>query len=190
MDWQAQYEAGEMPWDEGEGHPALVDFIAAVGPFSGRILLPGCGQGHDVRAVSTGENHVTGLDIAPAAIAKASTYPRTGNEEYVTGDLFNLPPETDTAFDWVIEHTCFCAIPPAMRIAYAEAVARAVKPGGHLFGIFYLRPAVERQPPFGVTAPELDAFFGSSFVLVREWVPARTFEGRESRELVRLLRRL
>ena len=190
MDWQAQYEAGEMPWDEEAAHPALLDFIAEAGPFRGRILVPGCGRGHDVRAVSTAENRVTGLDIAPAAIAKAGEYARTGNEEYVAGDLFKLPPEMSAAFDWVVEHTCFCAIPPELRPDYATAVAGAVKPGGQLFGIFYLEPAVDRHPPYGVTVRELDAFFESSFALVREWVPARTFEGRESRELVRVHRRL
>jgi hypothetical protein len=77
-----------------------------------------------------------------------------------------------------------------MRTAYAAAVAGAVKPGGHLFGIFYLEPVVERHPPYGVTRAELDEFFLPSFAIVREWVPGRTFEGRESRELVRVLRRL
>jgi SAM-dependent methyltransferase len=179
-----------MPWDEGGAHPALLDFIAEEGAFQGRVLVPGCGRGHDVRAISTRGNHVTGLDIAPAAIEKARGFEKTGNEVYVTGDLFDLPGEMRGAFDWVVEHTCFCAIPPGMRAAYAAAVAGAIKPGGRLFGIFYLEPGVDRQPPYGVTTPELDGFFQRDFALVREWVPARTFEGREGRELVRILRRL
>jgi cyclopropane fatty-acyl-phospholipid synthase-like methyltransferase len=190
MDWQAQYEADETPWDEGAAHPALMDYIAEAGDFAGRVLIPGCGRGHDVRAVSTAGNQVLGLDIAPAAVAKARGYPKSGNEEYVTGDLFDLPAAMRGTFDWVIEHTCFCAIPPAMRAAYASAVAGAIKPGGRLFGIFYLDPAVERRPPYGVAIGELNAFFSGAFEVVREWVPARTFEGRESRELVRVLRRL
>jgi SAM-dependent methyltransferase len=188
MDWQAQYEAGEIPWDEGGPHPALLDFIAESGSFQGRILVPGCGRGHEVRALSTPENLVIGLDIAPGAVAKARTFPKTGNEDYVVADLFNLEPELLSSFDWVVEHTCFCAIDPATRPAYAAAVAGALKPGGHLFAIFYLDPAVERQPPYGVTLPELDRLF-SAFVLVRQWTPSRTFEDRESRERVRLLRR-
>jgi hypothetical protein len=190
MDWQAQYEADTMPWDEGAAHPVLVDFVAENRAFEGSILVPGCGRGHDVRGISTAGNQVTGLDIAPAAIAKAAGYPRAGNEEYVIGDLFDLPAGMRAAYDWVVEHTCFCAIPPEMRGAYAAAVAGAVKPGGCLFGIFYLEPAVDRHPPYGVTVGELDGFFGESFAVERAWVPGRTFEGRESRELVRVLRRL
>lgn len=188
MDWQAQYVTGVTPWDEGAPHPALLDFIAESGPFRGRILLPGCGLGHDARAISTAENRVTGLDIAPAAIERARRFPRTGQEEYVEGDLFNLGPDRRAAFDWVVEHTCFCAIPPAMRSAYVEAVAGALTPGGCLFGIFYLEPAVDRQPPYGASLDELNLLFGQRFALVKEWVPARTFSGRESRELVRILR--
>jgi cyclopropane fatty-acyl-phospholipid synthase-like methyltransferase len=190
MDWQAHYEAADTPWDEGAPHPALLDYIAASGPFRGRILVPGCGSGHEVRAISTPENHVVGLDIAPAAIAKAQAFPKTGNEEYVVADLFNLAPQYRAAFDTVVEHTCFCAVEPSMRPAYAGAVAGALKPGGMLFAIFYLDPARDHQPPFGVAVEELDRLFSHDFVLIRQWVPVQTFEGRESRELVRLFHRI
>jgi SAM-dependent methyltransferase len=185
MDWQARYEAGDTPWDHGGPHPALIDFIAENGPLQGRILVPGCGPGHDVRVLSTGENRVTGIDIAPAAVAKARSFPPSAREEYAVADLFALGPEWRGAFDWVVEHTCFCAIDPAMRPAYVQAVAESLKPGGRLLAIFYLNPAADHQPPYGVTVAELDRFFTPPFSLIREWTPARTFEGRESRERVR-----
>ncbi len=189
MDWQARYQAADTPWDEGAPHPALLDFIAESGPFTGRVLVPGCGRGHDVRAVSRPENQVIGLDIAPAAIAQAQAFQKTGSEGYIVADLFNLAPEHRSSFDWIIEHTCFCAIDPTLRPAYAAAVAGALKPGGRLFAIFYLDPARDVQPPFGVAVPDLDRLFSPAFTLVRQWVPARTFEGRELRELIRVLRR-
>ncbi len=188
MDWQAQYDSGVIPWDEAAPHPALLDAIAESGPFEGRILVPGCGLGHDVRAVSAPANRVIGVDIAPGAIAKAAVFPKTGREEYIVANLFDLPRNFRFSFHWVVEHTCFCAIDPWMRTAYAAAVAGALESGGHLFAIFYLDPAVDRQPPYGVTIPELDRHFSPYFDLVREWVPRRTFEGRESRELIRVLR--
>jgi SAM-dependent methyltransferase len=190
MDWQAQYEMGETPWDEGGVHPALVDFVAEAGEFKGQVLVPGCGRGNDVRGISTERNQVIGLDIAPAAIAIAQEFPRVGREEYVVADLFDPGAGMRGSFDWVIEHTCFCAINPRLRPAYVPAVAGALKPGGKLFAIFYLDPAVERHPPYGVSVPELDGLFSPYFAMEREWVPTLTFEGRESRELVRVLRRL
>jgi SAM-dependent methyltransferase len=187
MDWQERYQTGDTPWDEGAPHPALLDYLAGHGPFEGRILVPGCGRGYEVRAVSTMENRVIGLDIAPEAIAKARGFAKAGREEYIAADLFKLEADWRASFDWVVEHTCFCAIDPQMRPAYAAAIAGVLKPGGKVFAIFYLDPAVDRRPPYGVTVGELDKLFSPEFEVEREWAPARTFEGRESRELIRVL---
>ena len=62
-------------------------------------------------------------------------------------------------FDWVWEHTCFCAISPSLRQAYARAVASALRPGGEFLAVFYLDPGYsspDEGPPFGVSKEELD----------------------------------
>ncbi|MEO6846414.1 MAG: thiopurine S-methyltransferase, partial [Chthoniobacterales bacterium] len=116
--------------------------------------------------------------------------PRVGNETYEVGDLFNLSPENRGVYDWVFEHTCFCAIDPARRNDYVKAVASALKAEGHLLAIFFLNPDHDEDgPPFGVTLSELDEFFGPFFSLEREWRPTRCFPGRENREMVRLLKK-
>jgi methyl halide transferase len=188
-DWEAHYQTGDMPWEKGAPCPGLVEFLQGNPPLSGKILVPGCGWGHDVRAISNSRNEVTGFDIAPSAIEGTQKFSRTGNETYLHGDLFALPPELRGVFDWVWEHTCFCAIDPAMRSAYVQSVAAALKPGGHLLAIFYLNPDHDDGPPFGVTTAELDAFFSDAFDLVREWPPGSAYPGREGRERMRLLRR-
>lgn len=188
-DWDGAYERRETPWEKGQPHPALVDFLAESGPLAGEIFVPGCGSGHDVRALSATTNHVVGIDIAPRAIAKARARPRIANEEYRLGDLFALPPTLDGKFDWVFEHTCFCAIDPSRREAYVSTVVRLLQPGGHLLAIFFINPDHDEEgPPFGVSRAELEKFFGNNFALEREWVPARTHPGREQRELMRVLR--
>ncbi len=105
------------------------------------------------------------------------------------GDFLHPAPEWLGAFDWIVEHTCFCAIPPKDRTAYARAAVTVLKPGGRLFAIFYLTPDSIEGPPFGSSREELDALFGPSFRLIEEWVPASAFPGREGRELVRILER-
>jgi methyl halide transferase len=191
-DWNELYQQRETPWEKGGPHPALVDYLAQGGPLIGEIFVPGCGSGHDVRALSTRENHVVGIDLASFAIEKAQTFPRAGNEEYRLADLFALPAELDGRFDVVFEHTCFCAIDPARRADYADAIVRLVKPGGRFIAIFFLDPDLdegEAGPPFGASSAELDRLFGRSYAVEREWVPARTHPGREGRELVRVMRR-
>ena len=188
-EWQDRYETSNTPWEKGAPHPALLEFLRQH-PVRGRVFVPGCGSGHDVRALAATADEVVGLDIAPGAIRAAKAYPEIGGEHYVVGDLFALPAGTREAFDWVVEHTCFCAIPTERRADYARAVASVLPGGGRLLAIFFLTPDMdpgESGPPFGVTTAELDALFSEYFDLLGEWTPAATYEGRENRELCRLL---
>ncbi len=199
-DWEAQYRAGDTPWDKGAPAPPLLEWLEnPAHRFDGRVLVPGCGLGHDVRALAaTGQaEEVCGLDVSPAALAAARRVPSARNETYVEADLFNLPAACRGHFDWVFEHTCFCAIDPGRRADYVRAVMEALRPGGRLFAIFYLQPWANGEarppsggPPFGVEVRELDALFAGAFERVEEWTPARAYAGREGRELVRLLRKI
>lgn len=190
-DWEAQYQKGETPWEKGAPSPGLVDFLVEQ-RVEGRVLVPGCGLGHDVRALAAQGAEVVGLDIAPSAVEAARATPAVGGERYELGNLFALPEPMRGAFDWVWEHTCFCAIDPSLRAAYVEAVHGALKPGGHLLAIFYLDPGNESPdegPPFEVSLAELDRLFLPRFELLREWLPAHAYPGREGREWMRLLKR-
>jgi SAM-dependent methyltransferase len=188
-DWDELYRRRETPWEKGKPHPALVDFVEDNGQLSGKIFVPGCGSGHDVRALSTADNHVLGIDLATRAMTKATARPKVGNEEYLLADLFELPPKFNHQFDWVFEHTCFCAIDPTQRKAYVEVIVRLLRPGGMLLAIFFINPDhAEDGPPYRVSTAELEEFFGKDFTIEREWVPARTHPGREDRELMRILR--
>jgi SAM-dependent methyltransferase len=188
-DWEDHYRRGETPWEKGAPSPGLVDFLARE-PIHGKVLVPGCGKGHDVRAIAASADEVIGIDIAPSAVVAAQAFPTAGRECYEVADLFALPPFRRGSFDWVWEHTCFCAIQPAQRPAYVEAVAGALRPSGQLLAIFYLDPgndSPEEGPPFEVSIAELDRLFLPHFSLVREWLPERTYAGREGREWMRLL---
>jgi SAM-dependent methyltransferase len=188
-DWEAQYQKNETPWDKGAPSPGLVDYLAAE-PLRGRVLVPGCGLGHDVRALAATADEVVGLDIARLAVDRAERYPKAGNERYAQGNLFDLPAEFRGAFDWVFEHTCFCAIDPAMRPAYVEAVATALRPGGKYLAVFYLDPgndSPDEGPPFEVSIADLDRLFLPRFTLVREWLPEHTYPNRAGCEWMRVM---
>jgi len=190
-DWEAQYQKSETPWDKGAPSPGLVDFLAHES-VTGRVLVPGCGAGHDVRALAAAGAEVLGLDVAPSAIRAADAYARAGREHYELADLFALPNHLREAFDWVWEHTCFCAIDPSRRADYVAAVHGALLPGGRLLAIFYLDPgnvSPDEGPPFEVSIAELDLLFLPHFVLEREWLPEHAYPGREGREWMRVLRR-
>jgi SAM-dependent methyltransferase len=191
LEWQRRYEEDDTPWDKGTPSPALADFVRERG-MAGRVLVPGCGRGHDARAIAAQpEATVVGLDLSPTAVAQARKLtPETArNLSFVTGDFFQLPPELTGSFDWLVEHTCFCAIDPDRRHDYVLSAARALCVGGRMFGIFYVNPDRDTAPPFPVSREEISALFDPHFTLLEEWVPRNSFQGREQRELVRLLQK-
>jgi len=184
VDWEARYRAGDTPWNEGVA-PALTAFLSGC-PMQGEILVPGCGTGHDVRAIAGHGGRVLGLDLSETALRTARSVPRIGEESYALGNLFGLPASWTGRFDWVVEHTCFCAIPPTARSHYVRAIANVLKPGGHYFAIFYTNPAAPQGPPHGVTGEEISLLFDHELALVKEWMPAEHFKGRKGRELCQL----
>ena len=190
-DWEERYRTGDMPWEKGTPHPALVAYLKSE-PVRGRVLVPGCGHGHDVRALAATADEVVGLDIAPSAIRGAKSASPVGGESYVFGDLFALSPAMRGSFDWVFEHTCFCAIDPERRGDYVSALASALRPGGRVLAVFYMNPDMDSResgPPFGTSTDELNRLFFPPFELVREWEPSATYPGREGRELCRVLKK-
>ena len=189
-DWNRRYEENDTPWDKGAAHPVLREMLAH-GSLSGRVLVPGCGTGHDVRELARLGVNVVGLDVAPLALERARTHPAVGDETYQLGDLFDLPPDWRGAFDGVFEHTCFCAIDPSRRVDYTAAVADALRSGGRLFAVFFADPGNDGDgPPFGCTASELDELFAKHFRLIEERMEFSTYPERAGRELLRVYERV
>lgn len=193
LEWQRRYEEQDTPWDKGGAAPPLMHYLDRY-DIKGRVLVPGCGRGHDVRAlVSRPDCTAIGLDLSPMAVADAQKIPfETGGSSsasFIAGDFFALDPSLYGTFDWLVEHTCFCAIDPALRPDYVASAAKALRPGGKIFAIFFMNPDADAGPPFGSEKQELDALFGPAFANLEEWVPEVSFPGREKRELVRILRK-
>ena len=113
-DWNVAYEEGDTPWDMGYASPPLIEFLKCHS-ITGRVLVPGCGAGHDVRALAVQGADVIGLDIAPRAIDKAKSFSASWNECYEMGDFLNLGKQYHHSFDWIVEHTCLCAVDTSER---------------------------------------------------------------------------
>jgi len=188
VDWEARYRVGDTPWDEGYAAPALTTFLSKH-PMQGEILVPGCGTGHDVRAIAMLGGRVLGLDLSETALRMARSAPHVAEESYEQANLFDLPALWTGRFDWVVEHTCFCAIPPSRRRDYLQAITRVLKPNGYYFGVFYINPSAPQGPPHGTTREEISSLFDPGFELLEEWTPDEAFEGREGRELCQLRRK-
>jgi methyl halide transferase len=182
-DWEARYQTQDMPWEKGEPSPGLVDFLTGHQSLpGGTVLVPGCGTGHDARAWAESGFTVTTCDIAPSAVRLCRERLAAAglSAEVKLGDFLSDP--APQQFDWVFEHTLFCAIQPQQRDDYVHAVERWLKPGGSYLAVNYLIPD-EDGPPFGTTRQELLDRFSPRFDLLEEWVP-RSYPNRTGLELM------
>ena len=186
--WEDRYQTGDMPWEKGEPSPGLLDFLAGHPDLPRTsVAIPGCGTGHDARAWAKAGFETWGFDLAPSAIrlSREKTESAGLTASFVQADFLADPPAKP--FDWLFEHTLFCAIDPARRDDYVRAVLRWLKPGGQLLAVHYMIRDTE-GPPFGVTQQELMERFSPHFDLLQGWVP-RSYPNRTGLELMLWWRR-
>ena len=179
--WEARYQTSDMPWEKGAPSPGLVDFLAAHPSLPrGRVCVPGCGTGHDLQVWAGAGFPALGLDIAPSAI-RLATERMHGAEVAAQLEIANfLHDEPPLPFDWLFEHTLFCAIQPNERDQYVKALLRWLKPAGQYLAVNYLIPDQD-GPPFGTTRQELLDRFSPHFHLLEDWVP-RSYPNRTGLE--------
>lgn len=162
--WSQIYESEPNPgWNLGDAAEALKDMLPRLKISRSRILVLGCGEGHDAAFFAQAGHVVTAVDISPQAIERAKkNYGHLENLHFVEADLFKLPRDFDQAFDVVFEHTCYCAINPAKRQDLVKVWNRVLVNGGHLMGVFF---AFEKRqgPPYGGTEWELRQRLKSSY---------------------------
>jgi SAM-dependent methyltransferase len=185
-DWEARYLANDMPWEKGEASPGVVAFLAAHPELPrGRVAVPGCGTGHDVRAWAAAGFNAYGFDIAPTALRLARQKTEEALATFEQRDFLTEPPPQP--FDWLFEHTLFCAIDPKRRDDYVSAALRWLKPAGQFLAVFYMIPDAD-GPPFGANREEIMSRFSPHFDLLQDWVP-RSYPNRTGLEWMTWWRR-
>jgi SAM-dependent methyltransferase len=158
--WEDKYRAMTIPWDRGAASPALLGWIEDGVLLPGRVLIPGCGRGHEALELARRGFQVTALDIAPTALEHLAAELHTAgvDAERVCADA--LIWQADQPFDAIYEQTCLCALDPAHWAAYEQQLFNWLRPDGKLFALFM---QVERPggPPFHCALPDMRTLFSS-----------------------------
>lgn len=162
--WEEHYAAGRAPWDLGQPAPALTAWLKREPSHQGRAIVLGAGRGHDAIALARAGYTVTAVDFSKTALqeARALAEAEGATVTFLERDIFALLPEHAGQYDLVFEHTCYCAIDPSRRKAYAELVRRLLKPGGRLVAVFFTHKE-PGGPPYATSVEEVRKRFGHGF---------------------------
>jgi hypothetical protein len=168
--WQEHFDAGRTPWDRGSASPQLLQWLNSGELTPCRIAVPGCGKGWEVAELASRGFEAVGIDYTAGAVreAQAQLAQQGLNAEIIQADVLTYQPQV--LFDAVYEQTCLCALDPDHWIAYAEQLARWIRPQGSLYILFMqvdrpgAREGLKQGPPFHCDINAMHALFNS-----RQW---------------------
>ena len=158
--WNAKYTGSHTPWDLGEVSEAALKLVESHFPPEGRVLVPGCGRGYEALWLERLGYRVTAVDFAdePIRFLREEAGRLGLRPEILQEDIFLLPTRLNSAFDVILEQTCFCAIDPTLYDEYERMAHRLLKAGGSLLGVFMEVEGIE-GPPYSTPLPLVRAQF-------------------------------
>lgn len=155
--WSDIYSTDANPgWNLNKPAESFKDMLQRIKFPKSRILVLGCGEGHDAALFAEAGHVVTAVDFSKEGIKRGKEkYKHLEDTLYFHEmNMFHIPPEWNHSFDVVVEHACFCAIPPDQRNEMVRLWRRMLHEEGQLMGNFFTMDK-RSGPPFGATEWEL-----------------------------------
>ncbi|MEC5166859.1 hypothetical protein RCH18_002608 [Flavobacterium sp. PL11] len=162
--WETQYQNKNTGWDLGMISPAITLYIDSLKDKNSAILIPGCGNTYEAEyLLAQGFTNITVIDISPTLVCSLiKKFSHNASITVILGDYF----EHDGVYDFIIEQTFFCALPPALRQKYAQKMNELLTVDGILFGLLFNRQ-FDLGPPFGGSQKEYQSIFKSKFDILK-----------------------
>jgi hypothetical protein len=188
--WNRIYgDEGRPGWDMDRATP-LVDELLGLALPRGlrpgcRLVVPGCGYGHDAADLEGRGFSVTGLDFAPLAIQGARA--RYGDRvAWSQADWFD--PHLGL-WDAIFDHTCFVAMDPVRRPAYAEVCADHLGPGGLWLAALFHDVKGQAGPPHAISMDAMRSLAEARFEVLHLGDARESHPRRAGREFLMVARK-
>ncbi len=165
--FQQTYEGDAAPpWDIGRPQPALVS-AEKRGWVRGTVLDAGCGTGEHALFFAAAGHAVVGVDVAPAAIARAvakATERRLAHPpRFVVADILAQPEAfDDTSYDTVVDVGFFHTLDDDERATWRALLARLLAPGGVLVMLCFSELVPGSWGPRRISAADIRETFAAS----------------------------
>jgi SAM-dependent methyltransferase len=178
--WDNQYQAQKTGWDLGQVSPPIEKYIDTIDNKNAKILIPGCGNTYEADyLLQQGFTNITVIDIAPTLVENLKLkFSNNSNITILLGDFF----EHQGNYDFIIEQTFFCALPPTMRQKYVWKMHQLLANKGKLVGLLFNRE-FEVSPPFGGSLNEYKQLFKSTFQMLKIATAKNSISARLNSEL-------
>jgi SAM-dependent methyltransferase len=158
--WNALFGEKRTPWDAGSTPVELERYLDETNE-RGRVLIPGCGSGYEVRAFAEKGWQVLALDFSTVAVERARSVLGKWQDAVLLGDFFTCDFSREP-FAVIYERAFLASLPRALWPDYARRVTELLQPGGRLIG-FFVYGDQEGGPPFCLRAGELRELLGDKF---------------------------
>ena len=157
-DWEGSYQQGKTGWDRGKPNPQLLRWLGDQLQPPKRILIPGCGYGHELLELSRRGFEVTGLDFAKQPVDYLLKIRESESLKFAVlqSDVFDFQPLQP--FQAIYEQTCLCAISPDRWTDYEQKLFHWLTTGGVLF-ILFMQTGKADGPPYDCPVDSMRQLF-------------------------------
>ena len=178
--WHERWRTGQIGFHQSSVHPFLERWWPTLDlPSGSRVYVPLCGKTLDMPWLARRGHRVVGSELSAIAIRDFFTEhglsPATeaAHEflrhsappyEILEGDALALMPDVLGSVQAVYDRAALVALPPDMRPAYAESLARLLPSGARVLLVAFEYPQeMKGGPPFSVEADEIRRLFEPAF---------------------------
>jgi SAM-dependent methyltransferase len=162
------YRLGITPWDREQVPKPVTELAEELSASPGRALDVGCGTGRDAVYLAGRGWTVSGVDGVPRATERAKQRAQDAGAEvnWVVGDVTDLQSlELGNTYDLVLDRGCFHGLSDEGRRRCAAGITAVTAPGAR-FLVNAFHPRGRGIGPRGITAEELERYFGDGWDLV------------------------
>jgi hypothetical protein len=186
--WTDKYLNKQIGWDIGYPSPAIVDYFKTVDNKEARILVPGGGNGYEVKALfEMGFSNIFLLDFAlPPLQSFADSMPEFPSSRLIKENFF----EHHGTYDYIVEQTFFCALKPSLRERYVQKMYQLLAVEGVLVGLLFNISFNKDHPPFGGERASYELLFQTTFAIAKLEKCTNSIPQREGNELFIEMKRL
>lgn len=172
--WHNKWAANQLGFHLDDVNPLLVEYWPNTKPdYQDKVFVPLCGKSEDLVWLAAKHGDVQGVELSNIAVRAffaehfytPMVMPINGQHELFqfdelsiyTGDLFTAPIKP---VDIVYDRASLVALPPEMRVDYANRIKSLLNPGGRILLVSLDYPQHEMAgPPFSVAEQEIHALY-------------------------------